>query len=596
MREPPMTPKILFFWNEFIGLLRGLVRKVQDDDVLGTAVALAARDHLYVHDGAGSPLISFVVPVYNTKPAYLDDLLASYRLQLRTGVPCQLVLSDDGSTCPQTRRKLERFARAAGVTVVRAAQNTGIAQATNRGIAAARGTWVGLLDHDDALAPFAAERIATTLAAHPKCQFLYTDEVITDGKLRPQGYFLKPAWDIVLLSGVNYINHLSLYRRDRLRAIGGLRDGFEGSQDYELLLRYTADLDEADILHLPYPAYLWRRDGTSYSALFLDQATQNARRALAQRFAFQGVDATLDGALSPNLHRVRFDAMQARWPKVSVIIPSIDHYDLIARTLAGLATATDYPDLEIIVIDNGTQDERVLELYQAYEQLPLAFTVAIHAEDFNFSRSVNRGMDLATGDMLLLLNNDVEMGDPNWLKEMVSCMAYSRAGIVGARLLYPNGTLQHAGVMVGFGGLAGHWYVEEPAHFVGPMGRLHVRQSFTAVTGACMLVSRECAAAVGKLDEDDFAIAYNDIDFCLRAGACGFRVVWTPFATLVHHESATRGSDVAPDKIQRFRREQDNLRRRHRTDAFEDPASNPWYSKDRSHPILVRRAALPGAR
>lgn len=593
-----MTLRFKPFWYDFIGLLRGLVRKIQDDHVLQRAVELAGQDHVHqaYPDPSQPPLISFVVPVYNTKAAYLDDLAASFHLQLKTGVACELVLSDDGSTSRQTLKRLEKLGREEGVVVVRSAQNGGIARATNLGVEAARGQWIGLVDHDDALAPFAAERIARTLAQHPDCQFLYTDEVIADAALRPQGYFLKPAWDVVLLSGVNYVNHLSLYRRDRFLRMGGVREGFEGSQDYDLVLRYTAGLSDREILHLPYPAYLWRRDGASYSALFLEAATRHARRALGQRFGRPDADAVIDEALTPNLHRVRFDAMQTSWPKVSVIIPSIDHHELISRTLRGLCEETDYPDLEIIVVDNGTQDPQVLDLYAQYEERAPAFKAILHKEDFNFSRSINRGLEYASGDMILLLNNDVEIREPGWLKEMVSCMSYERAGIVGARLLYPSGALQHVGVMVGFGGLAGHWFVEEPGDFVGPMARLQVRQSFSAVTGACMLVSRACLEKVGRLDEQAFAIAYNDIDYCLRAREQGFRIVWTPFATLIHHESATRGSDVAPDKIERFRREQDNLRARHQTDCFEDPAINPWYSKDRSHPILVKRNALPGAR
>ena len=571
-----------------------MIRKFQYDAARLARVRLAQRPTQPVV--VAGPFISFVVPVFNTKPRYLNDLLASFKRQRETGGSCELILSDDGSTHPGTLKWLSRHSQTRDVRIVRGAANAGIADATNLGIGAAQGVWIGLLDHDDALAPFAAAVIMDSLLRNPECEFLYTDEVITDARLCPIDCFLKPAWDPVLLSGVNYINHLALYRRDRLLAMGGVRRGFEGSQDYDLVLRYTAGLEEGAILHLPYPAYLWRRDGSSYSIKFLRQATQAARAALTECFSGAGRPIPVGEAVSPNLHRLRFDRITRDWARVSVIVPSRDHYDLISKTLTGLLKETDYPSLEIIVVDNGSVDPAVLDLYALHERTTPHFRALVKEEPFNFSRSINRGLQVATGSMLLLLNNDIEVTSPDWLKEMVSCMCYRRAGIVGAKLLYPNNTLQHAGVIVGFGQLAGHWFVGETADFPGPMGRLHVRQSFSAVTGACMLISRQCFEAVGKLDERSFAIAYNDIDYCLRAGAAGFRVVWTPFATLTHRESASRGSDVAPEKIERFQREQANLRARHSTDVFEDRAINPWHSKDRSYPVISKPPWLPDAR
>ena len=541
-----------------------------------------------------APAISFVVPVFDTPPRYLDDLLKSFQRQVPGA--SELVLSDDGSSAAETRRWLDEHRSLPGVKVVANPMNAGIAQATNAGIAQAVGAWVGLVDHDDALAPHAVARILRALAGAPHCRFLYTDEVITNARLAPVDYFLKPAWDPVLLSGVNYVNHLSLYRRDRLTAIGGLRDGFQGSQDYDLLLRYTSGLADEDIIHLPYPAYLWRRDGSSFSALFLEDATTNARRALAQHHQIDGRDATVGPGLSADLHRVRFDMHRSEWPKVSAVIPSRDSFDLISPLLDALCNGTDYPNLEIIVIDNGSKDPRVLDLYRRHEAGPIPMRAYVKAEPFNFSRLINRGLAAAQGDLLLLLNNDIEILEPNWLKEMVSCFDYPRTGIVGAKLLYPDRTIQHVGVIVGLGQLAGHWFIELDEHHPGPMGRLRVRQSLSCVTGACLMMSRACLAATGPLDEDIFAIAYNDVDLCLRALAQGFRIVWTPFATLVHHESASRGSDETTANIERFRRDKASLQARHNTHELEDRAFNPWYSRDRSQPVPVLRKRLPKPR
>jgi GT2 family glycosyltransferase len=540
------------------------------------------------------PLISLIVPTYNTPKKYLDDLVRSFEAQ-RSGV-AELILTDDGSTAKETLSTLERLDTHPSIKYLPHRQNTGIALASNRGIAAASGRWLGLLDHDDALSPFALDCILAALGRHPDALLFYTDEVIADKDLKPIDYILKPAFDPVLLSGVNYLNHLSLYRLDRVIAKGCLRPGFEGSQDYDLLLRYIEGLEEKDIVHVPFPAYLWRRTPSAFSAKFVGTALDSARRALALHyepgFGSIPVDPTADGSL----HRVRLDAAIKTWPSVSVIIPNRDSFALISRVLHDLLHNTDYPDLEIIVVDNGTTDHAVLELYERFRGGVKGFRAELAPAPFNFAQQVNRGIALATKEHILLLNNDIEVVSSDWLREMVSCLRYRRTGIVGAKLLYRDGTLQHAGVIVGYGGLAGHWFERKDSCFPGPFGRLRVRQTLSAVTGACMLISRQCINAIGQLDAQHFAIAYNDVDYCLRAARAGFRTVWTPFAELVHHESASRGSDETEQNVGRFNREKAFLRALHGTDEFEDPAFSPWYTKHRSEPNLTARNTLPGSR
>jgi GT2 family glycosyltransferase len=580
-----------FFHRRFVSKTKAHLRYVQ-----ALAEVSVAPDEIADLESAQQPLVSFIVPVFNAKPRYLAALVRSFEIQ-HPGTS-ELILSDDGSSSEQTKCWLDQCAAAAkpGVTILRSNENRGIAAATNQGLAHAAGTWIGLLDHDDALAPFAVLQIARALRDPPQCQFLYTDEVITNARLRPIEYFLKPAWDPVLLSGVNYINHLSLYRRERLLEIGGIREGFQGSQDYDLVLRYTAGLHADEIKHLPFPAYLWRRDGAGFSARFLGTATKSARRALAEHYAGEGQPALVDRALSKDLHRVRFDLVRSQWPLVSVVIPSRNALPLISEVLDGLTTRTDYPSLEIIVIDNGSEDPQVLALYDRYRNGRVPFFAQVKEDKFNFSRSVNRGIAMAKGQHVLLLNNDIEILEPSWLKEMVSCLDYPDTGIVGSKLLYPDRKIQHVGVIAGLGGLAGHWFIGQDENFPGPMGRLWVRQSLSVVTGACMLISRSCIERIGLFDEEVFGIAYNDVDYCLRAIDNGFRVVWTPFATLVHHESASRGSDEIPENIERFHRDQRNLQARHHTDQFEDRAFNPWYSTNRSYPVPIRLERLPKAR
>jgi GT2 family glycosyltransferase len=555
------------------------------------------------------PLISFVVPLHDSSPAHLNDLLKSFREQPNGAA--ELILCDDGSTSADTISWLSKQENSRVIRILRNTTNSGIASATNLGIAEARGEWISFIDHDDALTPYVVQLLAQTISDHPDCKFIYTDEVVTDAKLKPVAYFFKPAFDEVLLSGVNYINHLSCYRADRLRMIGGLRAGYEGSQDYDLLLRYLDGLQPEEIKHLPYPGYRWRRTGSSYTAKFMNRATANARKALAEHFRHGDEDIPVDAALAKDLHRVRFDKLKRTWPRVSVIIPNRNSFALISRVLLDLTTKTDYPDLEVIVIDNGTTDSRVLEIYGKMKEGlpspscpvrgkfspgPVPFQYEVKPSTFNFARQANRGVELASGEFILILNNDIEVIENDWLREMVSCFDYPRTGIVGARLLYPNGRLQHAGVIVGLGGLAGHWYIGQRGNTPGPMARLRVRQSLTAVTGACMLISRACFQSVGKFDEREFAVAYNDIDFCLRAVEGGFRVIWTPFATLTHHQSATRGDDKNMLNRDRFDYEKENMRRRYNTGAFEDRAFSPWYTREWGVPLPALLDHLPKAR
>ncbi len=289
-------------------------------------MAFGAGMHSAENAQPSSPLISLVTSVYNTPPQYLDDLLYSFQMQ-EPGL-AELILSEDGSTSPSTCSWLERNKAVAGLIIHRCPENKGIAAAANSGVKASHGRWVGFIDHDDALAPFALAALAKVINENPEVKFIYTVELVVDGKLRGLEYFLKPAFDRVLLSGMNYINHLSLYRRDRLLNIGCLRVGFEGSQDYDLVLRYVAELEDCEVRHLPYPAYMWRRDGASYSIKHLDRTTANARRALAEAYAKNGDAIPVDEAVDSRLHRVRFDVTKESFPKVSIVIPNRNSYSL----------------------------------------------------------------------------------------------------------------------------------------------------------------------------------------------------------------------------------------------------------------------------
>lgn len=558
-------------------------------------IAMAAIKYSKEKTEIKKPIFSFVTPVYNATRQHLDQLFKSLKLQPNGS--WELILSDDGSTAKETLKWYDKYRDNPSIKIICNEKNEGIAAATNKGIGLASGEWVSFIDHDDALAPYALHSIISALKAYPDAQLLYTDEVITNKSLQPKGFFLKPAFDPILLSCVNYINHLAVFKRDRLEQIGRLRAGFDGSQDYDLLLRYIKGLKSHEIIHLPFPAYLWRRHDASFTSHSLHQATQHARNALSEAYSSPEELIEIGEALDKTLHRPRFDKLKRDWPGVSIVIPSKNGFHLISRILKDIENKTDYPKLEIIIEDNGSTDKDVLDLYADLKSNRILNTsIQIQKEDFNFSKSINRGINRAKYDYILLLNNDIEIIDSNWLKEMVSCFDYPDVGIVGARLLYPNNRLQHAGVIVGLGSVAGHWFCGAKLTQSGPMNRLKVRQSFSAVTGACMLISRQCIQSVGAFDEKNFAISYNDIDFCLRAQLKGHRILWTPFASLYHHESATRGSDETKQNIDRFNQEKANLREKYNLTNFNDPAFSPWNTKEHANPKLFIPPKLPEAR
>ena len=520
---------------------------------LDNAVSLAAKEPA---PSEGGLMVSFLVPLEGAPLASLDRLVASFRRQ-RGGLG-ELLLCETTSTNPAMRAWAARQERWGGIRRVAAADGTGAA--LDAGRQAARAPWVARLDPDGALAPHALDRIARALGDFANGLCLYTDEVLTDAASRPRRAVTKPAWDPVLITGMDYLGRLALFRREALMDIGGW--GADGAE-HDLARRLLAGARPEQVRHLPYPAYLRRETSATPGSAIPDR---------------------------PDWARARRD-----WPRVSVIIPSRDAPELIGQVLDGVLRRTDYPDLEIVVVDNGSTDPRTLALYSEHAADP-RLRVDLEPADFNFSRAVNKGAALATGEWLLLLNNDIEIERPDWLREMVSCFHPPDVGIVGAKLLYPDRRLQHAGVIAGLGGYAGHWFIGEREDIPGPMNRLRARQSLSVVTGACMLISRACWRAVGSFDEEVFPIAYNDVDYCLRATGAGFRVVWTPFATLIHHESASRGSDETPENIARFDRDKAALVARHRTDILEDRAYSPWYSRHDSIPRIGNRNDLPAPR
>ncbi len=496
------------------------------------------------------PTFSVVVPVFNPPAEYLDAMLASVVAQ--TYPHWQLCLAD-ASTAPHVRPILEKFAAAEPRAKVQFLDsNRGIAGNSNAAVELATGDFVCLLDHDDTLPAFALHELADAVLMDADIDFIYTDE----DKLDPTGIrvdpHFKPDWSPETLRSRNYICHLTCLRRDLLTRLGGFRLGFDGAQDYDLVLRATEQAKK--IVHIPQVLYHWRIHPQSTAGVQTSKmyAYDSGRKAIAEHLERCGVDATVhDGPVLGTYHVVYHLRTQ---PLVSVVIPNKDHADVLARCVESLAKAS-YANYELLIVENGTSDPRTHALYAELRTQPhvriLEWTKA-----FNYAAVNNFAAAQAKGELLLFLNNDIEAIGPDWLEELVKIAVQPGVGAVGAKLLYADDTIQHAGIVIGMGGVAGHGHLNYPRAAPGHGQRLMFTQNVAAVTGACLLMPRDVFRKIDGFDEG-FVLAFNDVDICLKVLQAGYRVVWTPDALLYHLESKTRGPEDTPEKQARFKREYD---------------------------------------
>lgn len=525
------------------------------------------------------PTISVLMPVYNPSPRVLSAALASLQAQLYPH--WELCAVDDASTDPAVSPILARAAAAdPRLRVLRRGENGHIARATNDALAMARGPWCAFMDHDDTLAEDALYEVARAVRQDPGLVLVYSDEDKIDGKGRRFEPHFKPDFDRELLYGQNYINHLTAVRTDALRALSGLRPGFEGSQDHDLLLRLTAGLDPARIRHIPRVLYHWR--AAEGSGTFSDRALARAEAARLTALAEVAAPSGARAVRGPEGFSRLIHPLPSPPPRVSVIIPTRDRADLLAKTLEGLLTGTDYPDLEVVVLDNDSREPETAALLARYAGEARIRVLPVPGA-FNFSDLSNRGAAAATGGVLLFLNNDIEVREPGWLSEMVRHAVRPGIGAVGAKLLYPDGTIQHGGVVLGIDGVASHSHLGMPDADPGYFARMVLVHEVSAVTGACLAMRAEVFAEVGGFDARDLKVAFNDVDLCLRIRAAGYRIVWTPFAKLVHHESKSRGAEDTPEKRARFEAEMNTMLDRWGPELRSDPYYNVNLSRKSAH-------------
>ena len=541
------------------------------------------------------PLLSIVMPVYNTDERWLRAAIASVQNQVYTN--WELCIADDHSPDPRVAVVLREIAsRDARIRLHFRAVNGHISAASNSALALASGDFVVLLDHDDELPRHALAAVAHELNRHPDADIIYSDEDRLDEAGRRYAPYFKPDWNPELFRGQNLISHLGVYRTSLIRKVGGFREGLEGSQDYDLALRAVEQTRPDRIRHIPYVLYHWRAIPGS-AALGVEQksyAHDAARLAVEEHFARTGVQATCESAPAVPYHqRIRYRLPDPR-PHVTIIIPTRDRIDLLSRCVRSVLSRSTYGALDIIIVDNGSVEPDSLSYFKEvqgpaeaghYESRPRVSVIRVD-EPFNFSRVNNLAAARARGTVLCFLNNDTEVIATDWLEEMVSLAVQDDVGAVGAMLYYPDDTIQHAGVVLGLGGIASHPHRGLRRGAPGYYGRAALTQAASAVTAACMVVRREAFDAVGGFDET-LAVAYNDVDFCLRLGARGLRSVWTPFAELYHHESVSRGDDSQGASRERFLAESQSMRDRWQGLLDADPYYNPNLSLPRADLALA---------
>jgi O-antigen biosynthesis protein len=527
---------------------------------------------------ASQPLISVLMPVYNAPVEFLSQAIDSVRGQLYPN--WELCIADDASTDPQVRALLEAAAaQDSRIKIDFRATNGHISQASNSALALAQGEFVALFDHDDLLTEHALYWIVEAINRNPDAGLIYSDEDKVDATNRRYDPYFKSELNYELLLAQNMICHLGVYRTSLLRSLGGFRTGFEGAQDYDLALRVIEQLEPAQVVHVPQVLYHWRAiaGSTALAAGEKNYAADAGRRAVAEHLARKGLAAEVCPAPEAlALNRVRF-ACPSPQPLVSIIIPTKDRADLLGMCLNSLEAKTSYSNYEVIIVDNGSVEPATQALFDRL-QAP-RFKVVRDDSPFNYAALNNSAARLARGDLLCLMNNDIEILTPDWLEEMVSFALRQDVGCVGARLWYPDGRLQHGGVVVGVGGIAGHSHKYLPKGQAGYFARAVLHQSFSAVTAACLLVRRSVFEQMGGLDEQ-LVVAFNDVDFCLRVQAAGYRNVWTPYAEMNHHESASRGEEDSPEKIARFKREIDYMKARWGDGLLNDPTYSPNLTLD----------------
>ena len=519
------------------------------------------------------PTISVIMPVYNPPERYLREAIESVMTQIYPH--WELCIADDASTRKHVRLVLNEYAsKDVRIKVVHRPENGHISRASNSALELATGDFVALLDHDDVLAADALFQVAVVLNKQRDADMIYSDEDKVDDEGIRSSPFFKPDWSPDTLLSKMYTGHLTTYRKRLVEEVGGFRTGFEGSQDYDLALRISERTDK--IVHLPLVLYHWRihEESVASGVQVKTYAYDAAKKALTEALARRDEPGTVSQlAKYPGNYSVRYTIREHK--RVSIVMPTRDHGDDVDVCLRSIFAKSTYPDFEVVLVDNGSRDPRSLRTFEAWRaREPDRFRVVPLDIPFNYSKLNNGGAHAAAGDYLLFLNNDTEIVSADWIEGMVEQAQRPSIGAVGALLLYADDTIQHAGVITRIGGVAGHSHRFFPADAPGYYHVLHTVTNYSAVTAACLMVRRDVFEKVGGFDET-LAVAFNDVDFCLKIREAGFNNIYLPHVVLYHFESKSRGLDDTPAKLKRSIGEQSIMQQRWNIAKVDDPFYSP---------------------
>ncbi|MAZ66507.1 MAG: family 2 glycosyl transferase [Kangiellaceae bacterium] len=526
-----------------------------------------------------TPKISIVLPVYNTQPELLARCINSVIHQYYPN--WQLCIADDHSDDKRIIELLKEYEQSdSRIQVIYRAQNGHISAASNSALDIATGEYIALLDHDDELALHALLAVVDALNDNPEAQIIYSDEdKIDEVGTRFDPHF-KAGWCPALIYSQNYISHLGVYSSELVERVGGFRQGYEGSQDYDLLLRCVAEIENEQVVHIPWVLYHWRVTAGSTAAQISEKSYANSAgiKALTEHVRLIDKEAIVEQGPVPTTYRVRW-GLPTPLPLVSILIPTRDGYEVLSKAVNSILEKTTYANFEILILDNQSRCKKTLKYLRALSKEPRVRIIK-YDYPFNFSAINNYGAKQAQGELLALVNNDVEVISPDWLSEMVSHACRREVGCVGAKLYYSDGRIQHAGVVLGIGKVAGHSHKFFPKNAPGYFMRLRLVQNYSAVTGAALVVRKSVYEEVGGLNETSLTVAFNDVDFCLRVRERGYQNIWTPYAELFHHESVSRGAEDSPEKLQRFNREVDYMLECWGDKLIHDPCYSPHLTRE----------------
>ena len=497
------------------------------------------------------PKISIVIPLYRTPEKYLDAMIDSVLNQSYSN--WELCLSDgSGENSPLTELLKQYEKKDSRIKVAYNNRQLHIAENTNEAIKIATGDFIAFSDHDDLLTPDALFHVAKAVNENMELEVLYSDEdKVSAGEKFMQPH-MKPDFNIDLLRTVNYICHLFVVKKTMIEKVGMLRPEFDGAQDYDFILRCVEATDR--IYHIPRILYHWRffEGSTAENPESKLYAFEAGKRAIEAHYERVGIHAEVVQGEFLGLYRTKY--IRDYDPLVSILIPNKDHTDDLDRCIRSIEEKSTYHNYEYIIIENNSDQEETFAYYKKLEEENPKVHVVYWDGEFNYSAINNYGASFAKGEYLLLLNNDVEVINADWLEEMLGYCMREDVGIVGARLYYPDDTIQHAGVVIGFGGIAGHAFVQQKRGTTGYCHRIICAQDYSAVTAACMMVKKSVFEDVGGLTEE-LKVAFNDVDFCMKVRQAGKLVVYNPYAELYHYESKSRGLEDTPEKVARFNNE-----------------------------------------